>query len=266
MNSQIKIKQEKFSDSDEEAAFKNLSAVKKREDDSSSDSESSDDDPDDQLRNVKKEKITSGSSSSSSASSSVSSSASSGASSSDSDSSSSDDSNSRNGDILAKRIKKEKDEDGTFAMPSHPTISRPIKSEPMTDVEEGTGHNKAPADASKKKVSDKRTLSISEHMDSFLADAINKTSQRNIENGSAKKKRKTTTLDETDLADLTAKFKSPAMSSTLLSNAKVPKASPTKVKKEVQSEDERPKTKKNKNSSQQSLESIESELFKSYAG
>lgn len=258
LNSQIKIKQEKFSDSDEESAFKNLAAVKKSKDDSSSDSESSDDDSDEQLRNVKKEKITSGSSSSSSASSS--------ASSSDSDSSGSDDSNSRNGDILAKRIKREKDEDSTFAMPSHPTISEPIKSEPMTDVEEGTTHNKAPVDASKKKAAGKRTLSISEHLDSFLADAVNRTSERNRENGSAQKKCKTTTLDETNLADLTAKFKSPVMSSTLLSNAKIPKASPAKVKKEVQSEDERPKKKKNKDSSQQSLESIESELFKSYTG
>lgn len=250
---QIKIKQEKFSDSEEEAKHKNALKRKKREENSSSESESSDDATDDsgepQLRNVKKEKITSESSSRSSDS--------------DSNSSSSDDSGSENGDVVANRIKKEKDEDSSFAVPSHPILLRPIKSEPMSDVE-GRTPEKPLSNACKKKVSGKRTLSITEHLDSFLADAMNETSGIFNENGSKMKKRKK--LDETNLTDLTAKFRSPAMSSTLKPNAKIPKSTPTKVKEEIQSEDERPKKKKNKPSTKQSLDNMESELFKNFAG
>lgn len=250
---QIKIKQEKFSDSEEEAAHKKSLIVKKREDDCSSGSESSGDDTDSsgehQLRNVKKEKITSGSSSSSSGS--------------DSHSHSSDDSSSENGDLLLNRIKKEKDDDSSFAVPFSPIVSRPIKSEPMSDFEGG----KSQKNATKKKAHGERSLSISEHLDSFLADAIKETTRKNSENGSAKRKRKPTMLDETNLTDLTAKFQSPAMSSTLMPNASVSESpTPAKVKKEVQSEDERPKKKKTKSSANQSLENMESELFKSYTG
>lgn len=217
--------------------------VKKREDDSSSDSDSSDDDSDgsgkNHLRTVKKEKVTSESSSSDS----------------------SDDSTSENGDLLVNRIKMEKDDDSSFAVPSLPIVLRPIKTEPMSDVEGGKTHKNSPVIASKKRVAGKRTLSMSEHLDSLLADAIHETPEKNKENGSSKKKRKPTLLDETNLGDLTAAFRSPAMSSTL-----IPKSSPAKVKKEVQSEDERPKKKKNKNATKSSLENIESELFESYAG
>lgn len=238
---QIKIKQEKFSDSEDDR--KGSLIVKKRDSDSSSDSDSSEDSDGsgiNHLRTVKKEKVTSESSNSSNSSS----------------SSSSDDSGSENGDLLANRIKKEKDDDSSFAVPALPIVSRPIKSEPMSDVEGGGTHKKSPVIASKK-----RTLSMSERLDSVLADAVRASSEKNSENGSAKKKRKWTLLDETNLADLTAKFRSPSMSSTL-----IPKASPAKVKKEVQSEDERPKKKKTKSSTKSSLENFESELFKNYEG
>lgn len=249
---QIKIKQEQFSDSEEEAKHKKSSIVKKRKDDSSSDSESSGDNTDEsehQLRKVKKEKITSES----------------GSSSSDGDSDSSD-SDTNNGDLLVDRFKREKDEDDSSAVSSHPIVSRPIKSEPISDVEEGRTQKKSSVNAAKNKVLGKRILSISEHLDSFLADAINQTPEKHSENGSEKNKRKSTMLDETNLTDLTAAFQSPAMSSTMLPNAKVPRPTPAKVKKEIQSEDERPKKKRNKNSTKQSLDNIESELFKTYTG
>lgn len=218
-------------------------AIKKSKDDSSSDSESSDDDTDvsgkNQLPKVKEEKVTSESSSSSSGSNS---------------SSSSDESDSEN-DLSVNRIKKEKEEDGSFAVPSLPIVSRPIKTEPMSDVEGGKPHKK------KEKVSGKRTLSISEHLDSFLAEVTQATPEQNLENGAPKKKRKSTLLNETNLTDLTAAFQTPTMSSTL-----IPESTPAKVKKEVQSDDERPKKKKSKNSAKNSLENIESELFKSFTG
>ncbi|XP_055297668.1 DNA-directed RNA polymerase I subunit RPA43 [Sitodiplosis mosellana] len=270
----VKIKQEKLSDTENKTGSRKSNNA--NESDDSSDS-SSDEEEEKMHRpipipiaNIKKEKKSSSSSNSNSNSSSS------------SDSESSDDEGPKT-PIPPHKIKKEKDGEKSTTSNSTTFIPRPIKVEPESDVE-GKSKFKKPSenyrrslDASQvasKSQKRKRNSSISEHLDSLVGDLLHSTTNSAKKN---KKSKHNESVDQT-LGDILTPFQSPAMSSTLKPNSKenraknklatneTPLPSPSKIKQEPQSEDEAGKRKKSKKSldNSKSLKSIEDDLFSSF--
>lgn len=237
---QVKIKQEKLSDSERKTNSKKTSKSfgMNNESDESSESSESESESSDGIStvNIKREKGALGSSKSiarikqekkSSGSSST--------------SQSSDD----EAPMPLHKIKKEKriGKLTTF-------IPRPIKAEPESDMESITKCK------SMKVKTRKRETSISEHLDSIVDDLLKEPSskRKNIINQSP------------------TTFLTPVLSSTLKPNTKLTRTennqlvTPSKIKQEPQSEDESAKRKKIKRTSanSKSLQSMESDLFDSF--
>lgn len=189
---QVEIKEEQFSDSEEERRYKNASTIKTHKSSDSSDSSSSEDDDNEPsvVKKIKKEKITSSSSSSGSGS----------GSGSGSESDSDDDTKKF---IPQIEIKKEKissssssDEEETSASTF---ITTKIKSEPMSDVESIRGGStfKKPSSANRRSLNAnqkseapkrKHNSSLSEHLDSIDTDFSKHTSPDRM-NGKHENKR-----------------------------------------------------------------------------
>lgn len=219
---QLKIKQEKFSDSDDEAIHSKRSKGKKglskeRNASSSSYSESETSGSDESsinqahLRNIKKEKATSESSSSSSGSNS--------------------DSSSENGQSLETTIKKEKED--IISLP-HP-LSREIKSEPISDIDRQSTKQIPKIDNETKLAKNKRKSTMPDETNSTDSTETS-TLMPNAKDGKTKKIKKKLVYSITDETSV-------------------------KVEKAVQNEDERPKKKRKTERSLQSMESALFESF-----
>lgn len=270
-NFQAKVKQEKFSDSEEKTEPSTTSKNKTEqpvgsssEESSSSSSESSSDEEDKKPinlpKNIKQEKASSSESSDS-----------------DSDSSESSDSTDSSDDDTSppqKGIKKEK---STIKLNNFKPIL--IKSEPMSDAENSTPFKKPPTNYRRslnviKTVQTpengqkrRRTTSISEQLDSLVNEVLGTsgTEKKNDKRLSLPAKKFKSNNDSMDISNVSASsFQSPTLSSTLKPNSKTKFKSSSKIKQEPESGDEVGKKKRKKqNGKSDELTSLQNDLFKS---
>lgn len=156
----------------------------------------------------------------------------------------------------------------------------PVKAEPISDIEADTPFKKPPANYRRsltfnqktatpdKHLKRQRTSSISEQLDSLL-DEVRSTKLGNDKRKSLPAKKTKSMDDSMDIGDLsTLAFQSPALSSTMKPGSKLKRhtldlKSPSKIKKEPESDDELAKKKKNGKSDKR-LNSLQKELFNNY--